>query len=86
MLVVFKPDLELDLFSTDAMSMSGLTPGKIYNAIQIIRGIKTNGGIIENIELLNDFGEQIDLESKWFIPLDKVRSEKIDSILNDGEE
>jgi hypothetical protein len=67
MLVVFKPDLELDLFSTDAMSMSGLTPGKIYNAIQIITGIKTNGGIIENIELLNDFGEQIDLESKWFI-------------------
>ena len=49
------------------MSMSGLTPGKIYNAIQIIRGIKTNRGIIENIMFLNDFGEQIDLESKWFI-------------------
>jgi hypothetical protein len=90
MLVRFIPDLEdkslSQLFSPISLNnIFFLTPGKIYQSVGIIKNKPSEvkrGRPSEFIKLVNDNNEIIDLDSRWFLPIQQERDDKISKIID----
>jgi hypothetical protein len=91
MLVRFIPDLEDkslgELFSPVSLNkIFFLTPGKIYQSVGIIKNKPSEvkrGRPGEFIKVINDNNEIIDLDSRWFLPIQQERHDKIYQLIKD---
>jgi hypothetical protein len=83
MLVRFIPDLEDtslgELFSPKSLNkIFYLTPNKIYQSVGIIK-IKR----VEFIKVINNIGEIITLDSRWFLPIQQEGHDKLCQLIKD---